>query len=230
MNIVKHICKIGLLTLVALPAWSATVSLSPSTQSIAAPELGEPAVFFQIDVMLDVADVAGSHPAIINGGYTITFDPSQVYAPVFVSGSLASSTIVVEAPITYLPPPSSPNQCGGSPACVVVGLLANVLELNAPEQSALGSWSFEVKDGVTQGTSIHIGVDNAQLFGDQVSISNFGNTACDPGVTDCGIALFDPDYSGATVNVVPIPASVWLFGSALGALGWARRRKVVPAE
>jgi hypothetical protein len=36
-----------------------------------------------------------------------------------------------------------------------------------------------------------------------------------------------PELSGVTASVVPIPASVWLFGSALGALGWARRRKSV---
>jgi hypothetical protein len=29
------------------------------------------------------------------------------------------------------------------------------------------------------------------------------------------------------INTIPIPASVWLFGSALGGLGWMRRRKAV---
>jgi hypothetical protein len=29
---------------------------------------------------------------------------------------------------------------------------------------------------------------------------------------------------GAAVEVVPVPAAVWLFGSALGILGWARRQ------
>jgi hypothetical protein len=32
---------------------------------------------------------------------------------------------------------------------------------------------------------------------------------------------------GSTEDVVPIPAAVWLFGSALGGLGWMRRRKTV---
>jgi hypothetical protein len=36
-----------------------------------------------------------------------------------------------------------------------------------------------------------------------------------------------PELTGIASSVVPIPASVWLFGSALGALGWARRRKSV---
>jgi hypothetical protein len=30
-------------------------------------------------------------------------------------------------------------------------------------------------------------------------------------------------------STVPVPAAVWLFGSALGALGWVRRRKFVAA-
>jgi hypothetical protein len=29
-----------------------------------------------------------------------------------------------------------------------------------------------------------------------------------------------------TVNIVPIPAAVWLFGSGLGLLGWMRRRSI----
>jgi hypothetical protein len=32
--------------------------------------------------------------------------------------------------------------------------------------------------------------------------------------------------SGSTPSVVPVPAAVWLFGSALGLLGWLRRKRV----
>jgi hypothetical protein len=30
---------------------------------------------------------------------------------------------------------------------------------------------------------------------------------------------------GIAYNIVPIPAAVWLFGSALAGLGWIRRRQ-----
>jgi hypothetical protein len=36
---------------------------------------------------------------------------------------------------------------------------------------------------------------------------------------------FPVDTIALEVNVVPVPAAVWLFGSALGLLGWVRRRK-----
>jgi len=34
----------------------------------------------------------------------------------------------------------------------------------------------------------------------------------------------DPNVTWAKFTVVPVPAAVWLFGSALGLLGWVRRR------
>jgi hypothetical protein len=35
-----------------------------------------------------------------------------------------------------------------------------------------------------------------------------------------------PSSDTLTVNIVPIPAAVWLFGSALGLLGWTRRKSL----
>jgi hypothetical protein len=45
--------------------------------------------------------------------------------------------------------------------------------------------------------------------------------------------LFQPDglnsgyVTGVTASQVPIPAAVWLFGSALAGLGWLRRKQTV---
>jgi len=75
----------------------------------------------------------------------------------------------------------------------------------------------------------------------------FGFLAVDqPGGIDAPAGPFDPDALGnyqfaisvtdgffpiesvaIEVNVVPVPAAVWLFGSALGILGWMRRRRTV---
>jgi len=41
---------------------------------------------------------------------------------------------------------------------------------------------------------------------------------------DNPLETYEVDYGSATVNVVPVPAAVWLFASALGLLGWSRRR------
>ena len=46
--------------------------------------------------------------------------------------------------------------------------------------------------------------------------SNFGDTSNPPGS--------DFDAVGAIQTVIPVPAAAWLFGSALGLLGWLRRK------
>ncbi len=38
------------------------------------------------------------------------------------------------------------------------------------------------------------------------------------------VQLFGPTVQPGTWSVVPVPAAVWLFGSALGLLGWMRRK------
>jgi hypothetical protein len=43
--------------------------------------------------------------------------------------------------------------------------------------------------------------------------------------SDCGKWAKDELLAFATFTVVPIPASVWLFGSAIAGLGWLRRRQ-----
>ena len=43
------------------------------------------------------------------------------------------------------------------------------------------------------------------------------------GLTLTGVSIFL--LPGGTITAVPVPAAMWLFGSALGGLGWMRRRK-----
>ena len=76
----------------------------------------------------------------------------------------------------------------------------------------------------------------------------FGVLGVDSFGIDAPAAVFDPDAVGnyqyaitvtrsgfsvdnvvMEVNVVPIPAAAWLFGSGLGLLGWIRRRGVAVA-
>jgi hypothetical protein len=56
---------------------------------------------------------------------------------------------------------------------------------------------------------------------------DMGNTANVSGVDDNGYATGASSRSDYIVSFskVPVPAAVWLFGSALGALGWVRRRR-----
>jgi hypothetical protein len=42
---------------------------------------------------------------------------------------------------------------------------------------------------------------------------------------EVGVVLADVDIM--TITAIPVPAAFWLFGSALGGLGWMRRRKAV---
>ena len=45
-------------------------------------------------------------------------------------------------------------------------------------------------------------------------------------VTSGEVAFIEKKFEGVgiIVNPIPIPGAVWLFGSALGLLGWMRRR------
>ncbi|MCK6371213.1 MAG: PEP-CTERM sorting domain-containing protein, partial [Gammaproteobacteria bacterium] len=45
--------------------------------------------------------------------------------------------------------------------------------------------------------------------------------------TNSGVLSPDLALSALEVQVVPVPAAVWMFGSALGLLGWVRRRSAI---
>ncbi len=81
---------------------------------------------------------------------------------------------------------------------------------NAAEDTVIGSFEFEIVASISGGT--FIGVDDVEPF-----LGTFGYKQ----PTD---AFFMPEFVG--VQVVPVPAAVWLFVSALGValrVGSARR-------
>ena len=64
------------------------------------------------------------------------------------------------------------------------------------------------------GNSLQLSAGTYDILFVSHAVTNFG-----------GSAMLDFD-NVLTVTAVPIPASVWLFGSALAGLGWMRRKRV----
>lgn len=55
-------------------------------------------------------------------------------------------------------------------------------------------------------------------------MTGLGAGAATTSLLTSNLDLVDPTAGHFLVKVVPVPAAVWLFGSALGALGWMRRK------
>jgi hypothetical protein len=75
-----------------------------------------------------------------------------------------------------------------------------------------------------------IGGDDVEL-GAQQSVSEYDNSMTTVNGTNVGDTIVVSNIDTAitsgqalTFTIVPVPAAAWLFGSALGLLGWARRR------
>ena len=68
--------------------------------------------------------------------------------------------------------------------------------------------------------------DNLQIAGDILVSAEFDKILLNGGFIKESLAGFDAGAAliSANSSVVPVPAAVWLFGSALGLLGWVRRR------
>jgi len=181
MNFTKSIL-IALASFVALPAYSATVSLVPSTTTVS--EGGS----FTVDLVLDAADAPGNHPGSFRGLIELDYGSSADYTG-----------------FTYTSPAVAFGATTDNPGVIELGFdLAN-------DVGVIGTFSFDVTGSA--GDVIDLDLEDAVFV-----IGSFFNT--DPSPTK-----FTPTFVDAQVSVVPVPAAIWLLGSALVGLGSMRRRK-----
>jgi hypothetical protein len=103
------------------------------------------------------------------------------------------------------------------------------LQVSTDGTGVIDSWNFFVwSDTISEASTGELQQLRTQDFSGLVRDTT-GYCQSDNG-TNCtftGVAYvetFAPNHVGAwTVSAVPVPAAVWLFGSALGLLGWMRR-------
>lgn len=65
---------------------------------------------------------------------------------------------------------------------------------------------------------------NEIAFGDSSQIQGWRLIIAEQGIINSVLAPITSDLATGSISIVPVPAAVWLFGSALGLLGWVRRR------
>jgi hypothetical protein len=183
MNITKQLVLVGIVSLLALPAMAATISLVPSSATVSAGDS------FTVTLVLDAADARGNQPGEFRGKILVDFGSSAAYNS-----------------FTYDAPAVSFGAETVNAEDVALGFdLANGV-------GVIGSFSFTATGNA--GDIISLNIEDAVPF-----IGSFFNT--DPTVT-----AFTPDFIGASVTVIPVPAAAWLMIGALGALlGRFARRK-----
>jgi hypothetical protein len=103
------------------------------------------------------------------------------------------------------------------------GAAYNAVNTSAPNSSDfLGAMIFPLGGLPTLQLSFAASLTND---GGNVAIDGYAESMCGDA---CEFAISDYRYiSAGQISAVPVPAAVWLFGSALAGLGWIRRRQTV---
>lgn len=207
--------------------------------------------YFVFDLSSVTGPITSATLSLFNpiGGYEST-DASETYeigatAPGAVPAVLSDLTAIAGVAFTTEvddPCPTDPLICIAAGLFTSLGDSLGPLPPGAPDpgKSVLAS---AVMTAASDGTIVDlvftsIGIDYLNLFaGSTVVLAGGVSTAADgapsgPGVVPQSVFGFTglsttgptPPALDIEFSVVPLPAGIWLLGSALGLLGWIRRR------
>ncbi len=149
---------------------------------------------FTVDLVLNASDIPLiAHPNLFGGSIIVDFNKTLLTYGGF---SLASGLSFFEAPVTTT---------SGNTQRVTFGFD------NAPDVGTVGTFSFTAIGA--PGSLASLGLVDADNYSGSFASYN------------SGYKRFYPEFTGTQVNIsaVPLPAGVWLLGTAVAALA-ARRR------
>ena len=106
----------------------------------------------------------------------------------------------------------------GNAASGFIGIDKGSAYVNYPNSQSWG-WTFFQAADVSNNILPRMGASNGK-FVDNLTAGDYSIWL------DAGVQ-YDYSINVVVSNVVPIPAAVWLFGSALAGLGWLRRKQTV---
>ncbi len=148
---------------------------------------------FTVNLVLNAADAPGWHPGLHSGAIAVDFDSTLLA----YNGFTLASGLIYFSPLAVT--------SSGNTQTITLGFQ------NAPDTGTVGTFSFNAIGPVGSLATLGL-VDGDDLFG------SFVNKA----VSD---TPYTPAFVGTQVSIsaVPLPAGIWLLGTAVGALA-ARRR------
>lgn len=199
----RNISGLGLLLTLALAgnAQAASLALQPSTNMNVIGDVIQVGqggtVNLDLRLVLDATESASGDYGLYGGSILVSYDTRH-----FDFGGFAPNGV------TYFCDPLPP---GGCAPIVTTNGFAQTVQLgfdNAYGTDRVGTFSFTAKGEI--GTLAALGLaDSDDFFGSFLHYETYQPMAL--------------GFTGASVAVVPLPASVWLLGTAIGGLA-ARRR------